>query len=67
LSKYIIDNNSLKSENRKKAIEVLDFIEEFTPQLSTLNDTSFVPGLKQKISIKFKEAQAIIATADCPL
>ena len=67
LYKYIIDNNWFKAnKNRKEAIEVIDFIEKFTPRLSQVKDTEFLPGLKHKIQIKFKEAQEIISSVACP-
>lgn len=67
LSKYIINNNWFKiNNNRAEAIEVIDFIEKFTPRLSQVKDTDFLPGLKHKIQVKFKEAQEIISSAACP-
>ena len=68
LYKYIIDNAYFsKRKKREEAIKVLNFIEDFTPQLSNLSDTEFLTDLKRKIDIKFKEAQEIIASADSPL
>lgn len=67
LYRCIINNNWFSiHKNRKEAVEVLDFIESFTPQLSTVKDTEFLAGLKQKIQIKFKEAKDIIASSTCP-
>lgn len=67
LYRYIIDNDGFKyNKRRSEAVEVLDFIENFTPQLSMVKGTEFMAGLKQKIQVKFKEAQDIIALSTCP-
>lgn len=67
LYRYIIDNGWFnKNKKRKDAVEVLDFIEGFTPQLSMVKDSEFLSGLKQKIQVKFKEAKEIIALSTCP-
>ena len=64
----IIDNKYFKNDkDRKKAISVLGFIESFSPHLNDIKDTTFVVGLKQKISVFFKDAQEIIASSSCPL
>ena len=68
LYKYIIDNNRFKSKNScTEAVEVINFIESFTPQLAKVKDTDYLPGLKRKLQEKFKEAQKIIASSECPL
>lgn len=67
LYRYIIDNDWFnKDKKRKEAVEVLNFIESFTPQLSMVKDSEFLAGLKQKIQVKFKEAKDIIASSTCP-
>ncbi len=67
LYKYIIDNKYLRDKNsRSEAIEVLAFIESFTPQLAKVRDSDYLPGLNRKIQIKYKEAQEIIAASECP-
>jgi hypothetical protein len=64
---FIIDNEWFsKDRNRKDAIQVLGFIESFTPQLSELKNKEYLVGLKQKINIKFKEAKEIISESNCP-
>jgi hypothetical protein len=67
LYKFIIDNEWFgKDRKRKAAVQVLSFIENFTPRLSAIEDNEFLAGLKQKINIKFKEAKEIIAESNCP-
>lgn len=65
---FIIDNGSFyRRKKRSEAISVLNFIEEFTPQLARVEENEFVEGLKRKIDIKFKEAQEIIASSNAPV
>ena len=52
---------------RKDAIQVLNFIESFTPRLSKIEDTEFVIGLERKIKEKYNVAQEIITSAPAPL
>ena len=67
LFKYIIDNKCfIEHKNRKEALEVLNFIEIFLPQLSKVENTDFLRGLQHKIEIKFKGAQEIISSSTCP-
>ena len=67
LYKFIIDNEWFsKDRDRKSAVQVLSFIENFTPLLTSIDDKDFLAGLKQKINIKFKEAKEIIAESNCP-
>ena len=67
LYRFIIDNWYFKThKKRKSAVDVLSFIESFSPRLNNLKDTSFAAGLKQKISVAFKDAQEAIASSDCP-
>ena len=71
LYKIIIDNDNIHFQNtiidkRKDAIQVLNFIESFTPLLSKIENTEFVVGLERKIKDKFQVAQNIIASASAP-
>ena len=67
LYKFIIDNEWFSKDRvRKTAVQVLNFIENFTPQLSELVNKEYLDGLKQKLNIKFKEAKEIIAESNCP-
>lgn len=67
LYKCIIDNQWFdKHHSRKEAINVLSFIEAFTPKLDRVEDTTYIAGLKQKMSVKFKMAQEIVAESSCP-
>ncbi|MCR4853325.1 MAG: hypothetical protein K5893_07030 [Prevotella sp.] len=68
LYKYIIDNNVLDSyqSDRKLAIDVLAFIENFLPQLKNVQQREYITELEQKIEAKFKRAQEIIASSDAP-
>ena len=67
LYKLIIDNKYFKTHKvRKNAVLVLSFIESFSPRLNNLQDTSYIDGLKQKISVSFRDAQEIIASSNCP-
>ena len=67
LYKYIIDNRLFGlSKKRENALTILNFIEEFTPELRKVQQTAFLPGLKQKINAKFKEAQEVIQMSNCP-
>lgn len=67
LYKYIIDNRLFGlSKKRENALTILNFIEEFIPELGKLQQTAFLPGLKQKINAKFKEAQEVIQMSNCP-
>lgn len=64
----IIDNRLLARESsRNNALSILNFIEQFALQLSQVKETDYLAGLKQKIDLKFKEAQDIIATSNSPL
>ena len=72
LYKNIIDNDDLHFRNtiinkRKDAIQVLNFIESFTPRLSKIEDTEFVIGIERKIKEKYNVAQEIITSAPAPL
>jgi hypothetical protein len=72
LYKNIIDNDNIhfqysSIDKRKDAIQVLNFIESFTPQLSKIVDTEFIVGLERKIKEKFEVAQNIIASASTPV
>ena len=67
LYKYIIDNRLFGlSKKRENALTTLNFIKEFTPALAKVQQTAFSPGIKQKINAKFKEAQEVIQTSNCP-
>lgn len=67
LYEYIIDNRLFAhSKNRKNALAILNFIEEFTPELAKVQQTAFLPGLKQKINAQFKAAQEVIQMSNCP-
>lgn len=57
LYRYIIDNNWFQyHRERKEAVEVLQFIESFMPRLGQLEDDAYIPGLKQKLSVKYRVA-----------
>lgn len=56
-----------KDKRREKAINVLNFINSFVPQLETIKETDYLIGLKRKINAKFKEAQEIIASSTSPV
>ena len=64
---YIIDADYIYVRDRtEKALNSLTFIKEFTPQLSKVEDTTYLQGLKRKLNIKFREAQEVISKAECP-
>ena len=68
LYKFIIDNDCFyKDRVRKAAVQVLSFIESFAPRLAEVDNKEFLAGLKQKINIKFKEAQEIVAESNSPI
>ena len=69
LYKYIIDIGvSLRYINpiREEPLKVLNFIKDFTPQLSKVEDTTYIQGLKQKLRIRFNEALAIVSKLEFP-
>lgn len=64
---HIIDSDYIYVGDRtEKALNTLCFIEEFTPQLSNIKDATYLRGLKQKLNVRFKEAQEVISKAKCP-
>lgn len=67
LYKNIIDvTKEYWHPSREGALRVLNFIEEFTPQLSKIEDTTYLQGLKQRLRVMFREAQEVISKSECP-
>lgn len=62
----VIQSKSLYGQKESLAVEVLQFIESFMPRLGQLEDDAYIPGLKQKLSVKYRVVQEIIAEADFP-
>lgn len=52
--------------DRAKALEILNFIEEFTLQLPKVEDVTYLQSLKLKLNTIFREAQEVISKAECP-
>lgn len=69
LYKYIIDAGYqyiAKGSEVTEALNTLSFIKEFMPQLSNIENDTYLQGLKQKLNIRFREAQEVISNAECP-
>ena len=67
LYKHVIDANHIYvGDCTEEALNTVCFIEEFTPQLTNIKDTTYLQGLKQKLNVRFKEAQEVISKAECP-
>lgn len=64
---HIIDTEYIYVADRtEKALNTLCFIKEFTPQLTNIEDTTYLQGLKQKLNARFKEAQEVVSRAEYP-
>ena len=69
LHKYIIDisaSSRYVNPIREEPLKVLNFIKDFIPQLSKIEDTTYVHGLKHKLKIRFSEALEMVSKLEFP-
>lgn len=67
LYRLIIDNEEFHSDYYDtKPTEVIDFVDEFSKKLENVGWKEYVQDLKLDLARKYKRAQEIIATKQCP-